>query len=262
MRYAVRIAVMLLVAAILGNALATDPSARASADPFGYTVYVPLVSNPPPPTPTSTPIPPTPTATPVPPTPTPRPQGVYVLSHSQYKPPYSSYYYVVGEVLNNSDRPVYHTTVTATFYNEAGQVAGSNYSYTELTMILAGEKAPFRIMAQAAADWTYEVAITNYDTTADAAYNHNFAIINAIACGSGSDCYVVGEVQNNTADTWQHVKAMVTLYDSAGTVIDTDYNYLGPTSLAPGAKSSFSVSFYGPQLASLSDYAVAAEGWK
>jgi len=74
--------------------------------------------------------------------------------------------------------------------------------------------------------------------------------------------YVAGELQNNTSQTWRYPQAVVTLYDSAGTVIDSGSAYTASDSLAPGDQSPFSLNFYGPHLSQLASYAVISEAWR
>ena len=55
---------------------------------------------------------------------------------------------VVGEVMNNTNKPVSWVKVLATFYDENGDVLGSDYAYAGETTdnpLLVGVKAPFEL---------------------------------------------------------------------------------------------------------------------
>ncbi len=55
---------------------------------------------------------------------------------------------LVGEVKNNTKRPVTYVKVTATFYDEKGSVIGTNFSYagdTSSTPLEVGATTPFEI---------------------------------------------------------------------------------------------------------------------
>ncbi len=55
---------------------------------------------------------------------------------------------VVGEVINNTDKPVYYVKVIATFYNEEGTVIGTGFTYagdTADTPLEVGATTPFQV---------------------------------------------------------------------------------------------------------------------
>lgn len=153
--------------------------------------------------------------------------------------------------------------VTITYYSASGQVAGTNYSYAMYDYIASGQRSPFRIIANPSSDWTrYELNVTWGNPYSWLTYNHDFAIINTNGYWQGSLYYVVGEVQNNTSQTWRYVQPIITLYNAPGQVIDADFTYVSSTDLAPGQKSSFSELFSGSHLSALSRYEIGAEGWR
>lgn len=242
--------------AILGLLLPLALLNQSQAASTTYKVLLPHVAAA---IPTPTPVP-TATSTPIP-TPTPQP-GWYISSSRFYKPSYSSYSHIVGELWNNRPDSAYNVEVLVTFYNAAGQVAGSDSTYTMYEWLSPGMKAPFDIMAQPSSDWTrYELQLSWYNSWTSS-YNHDFAILNTNAYWSGSYYHVVGELKNNTGDYWRFVKAIVTLYDGRNKVVDADYSYAQSSDLGPGWKTSFDVSFSGSHLQGISRFGIGAEGWK
>jgi hypothetical protein len=57
-----------------------------------------------------------------------------------------NYFYIVGEVLNKAPIEKTFVKVTATFYDDAKQVIGTSYVYTNPTTILPSDSAPFKLM--------------------------------------------------------------------------------------------------------------------
>lgn len=58
------------------------------------------------------------------------------------------YMEIVGEVINNTDRPVSSVKITTTYYNQEGKVIGTSFSYagdTSDTPLAVGATAPFNV---------------------------------------------------------------------------------------------------------------------
>lgn len=55
------------------------------------------------------------------------------------------WYEVVGEVVNGGTDSTEYVKVVATFYDEAGQVINTDYTYTDPTDLAAGQSAPFEL---------------------------------------------------------------------------------------------------------------------
>jgi len=239
-----------LVAAVVVVALGVSTEEIQSAS--SYKLYLPIVFKPggaptPSPSPTPTPVS---TSSPTPaPTATPIPGTVDVLNVAQRSS--SSYVYITGEVQNNTGGSIYDVEIAVTFYNADGTVAGSTCGYAYYYWVPNRTRAPFVLITSPQAGWSWYKLSTSWDTGSYIAYNHNFSIMNTNAYWSGSVYYVVGEIRNDTAYTWQFVRPVVTVYDSSGRVIDAEDTYVASTNLAPGQTSSFSTMFFGSHLAAM-----------
>ncbi len=55
------------------------------------------------------------------------------------------WYEIVGEVVNGGSEPTEFVKVVATFYDEAGQVIDTDYTYTDPSDLVAGQSAPFEL---------------------------------------------------------------------------------------------------------------------
>lgn len=235
---------------------------------FGSLLFLPLISKqePPSPTPTSTPTDtPTPTSTQIPPltptlSPTALPEGVIVLS-SNYYYPYSgsSYLYIVGEVLNNTQRNVGWVEIYATLRDANGNVVGSDWSFSDISILMPNMKSPFLILVDVPPSWaSYELDIA-WERTSDRSYN--LEILNYTSYfDSYNDFHVTGEIRNQYDDNMSYIKAVVTMYDISGKVIGREWNYTNPDDLVPGQTASFHVPVYSwkgyPNRSSIGSYTV------
>jgi hypothetical protein len=240
-----RLLAMLLVVVVgavsLNAALPRGPT-QASAPAQTYRLYLPVVAK-------SAPTP----CTVVP--------GTVSLTNVSVRSSYS-YVYVTGELQNNTGSDMYFARLGLTFYNPDGTVAGSGSGYVPCDWVPSGSKAPFKVFASPQASWSRCQISVSWDTSSFIIYGHDFTIINTNAYWSGSLYYVVGEVRNDTPYTWNFVKAVVTIYDTSGRVIDVNWGYVTLTKLMPGQTASFSTLFYGPHLSTMANYTVGAEGWR
>ena len=55
------------------------------------------------------------------------------------------WYQIVGEVVNGGSEPTEFVKVVATFYDEAGQVINTDFTYTDPSDLAAGQSAPFEV---------------------------------------------------------------------------------------------------------------------
>jgi hypothetical protein len=71
------------------------------------------------------------------------PGRVDVLSHQSYVE--DGYYYVVGEVQNNTGHKVELVEIAATFYDSAGQVVATDSNPVEMHVLAPGQKSFFEV---------------------------------------------------------------------------------------------------------------------
>jgi hypothetical protein len=199
--------------------------------------------------PTDTPVPSTaipslPTDTPVPstaipslPTATPTPSlpQLEILSHQSYED--AGWFHIVGEVRNNSDTPMEFVEIVATLYDDAGQVVGTDFTYTELDVIPPGAQSPFETGTD---EWA---GATNYKLQAQGSPGtmprQDIVILSHSHYEDLGWLHVRGEVQNTGDTPAEFVKIVVTLYDAAGNVVGTDFTYTELDAIPPGGTSPF-----------------------
>lgn len=212
------------------------------------------------PTPTVTPEPtltPEPTATPEPtvtpppaetPTPALTPTGIpeaaqpklAILNHYNYIDS-SGRLNIVGEVQNNSDTPLELVQIDVTFYDDAGKVIGTDFTFATLDVIPPGGKAPFVLTKEQGRLISAYTLKPEDDPTVGALPPQDYVILNHKCLIEDDSFYVQGEVQNAGDEPAQFVKLIVTLYDVTGKVIGADFAYTDLDVIPPGETSSFEV---------------------
>lgn len=174
---------------------------------------------------------------------------------------YSSYsiLYVAGEVVNDMSLPVYSVKVQGVFYDSAGEVVASRFTYAYLTRTAPGQRNPFKLSVLSGAELidSFELALSwressilDYDDI-------------AVVSQDTRDYYgveVYGEVRNDHEREMRGVEVAVTFYDAAGEVVDVDRAYASVTALTPGAISSYSVKTFDEDL-TFDSLGVRAEGY-
>jgi len=221
-------------------------------------------------TPTSTPTPtPTPASTPTPTlipaaTPTPRPTPTQAAVESLTSSSYwddSGYFHIVGEVRNSGYANVEYVKIVATYYDQQENVIGTDYTYSELDILVPGQKSPFDLSSypdKLPSLQQYRIQVS-YRTTTDEPF-HDLIVISHT---SKTDAYgyyeIVGEVKNSSGTTAEYVNIVVTYYDSGGTVIGTEYTYATLDQIAAGQTSPFTVSSY-PRKIQPASYSLQVQG--
>lgn len=70
--------------------------------------------------------------------------GLIVKSHSTSVDD-MGYYKIVGEVENTSNMPAEFVEIIATYYDSSGDVIGTDFTYTAIDVVEAGDTAPFEL---------------------------------------------------------------------------------------------------------------------
>lgn len=207
----------------------------SEGEPTSTPVLLPPTSTPvPPPPPTDTPA--LPTDTPVPTdTPTPSIPDIEILSHQSYED--GGWFHVVGEVRNNSDKPMQFVEIIVTLYDDANNVTGTDFAYTELDVIPPGGKSPFETGTDEYAGTTqYKLQVQGIPGNLP---RQDLIINSHNHYEDGGWLHVRGEVQNTGDTPAEFVKIVVTLYDAAGNVVGTDFAYTDIDTIPPGGTSPF-----------------------
>jgi hypothetical protein len=163
--------------------------------------------------------------------------NVPVLSSSTW--PEESPFYMVGEVQNNTGSNIRSVEVIATFYDSLGQVTNVGWHSPELRLLTPGEKACFKVGTENRPYSSYNLA-TDFTATTDSP--PNLQVLSATPSGN---LHLAGEIRNNDGTkTYSSVKAVGTLYDSTGKVLNCEYGYTSPPDLGPGGTAPYDIYFW------------------
>jgi hypothetical protein len=256
-------AVLVLTVCVLA---ARQPAAHAMDEPVApmqtsAAVYLPVVGNPPSPTPVPTATAtPEPTATPTPTlAPTPLPAGVYGVSQYGYLE--GTYYHVFAELINGNSNTVCFVKVVARFYDTYGTFLATDEGYTMMSDLAPQQKAPVHIMLSNAPSTIayYSLDVTWRDSCNLLEYRDVTILNQNVRDDYGAE--VFGEVRNDNPQTIQSIKVVVTFYDGSGQIRYADFGYLsGNTSLAPGQIGVYSIHTFEDALIYY-PYTVRAQGY-
>jgi len=198
------------------------------------------------PYPTYTPVPtgvPAPAATSVPeptPAPTLAPEPIQpeleILGFTDYED--IGWFHVLGEVRNNGSYPVEYVKIVVTIYDDAGNMAGQDYTYTELDVIPPGGRSPFMSGTdEHTGVSSYEVKVKGQRGTlgrqdlvirGDSSFEDNIGWL-----------HIRGEVINTGDTDAEYVKIIVTLYDAEGHFVGMDFAYTDLDVVPAGGTSPF-----------------------
>jgi len=196
-------------------------------------------------------------------TPTPQPAGNIDIRNTSAFVPYegSDGLYVVGEVINNTTGNVWLVKINVVLRDAGGTIVTGENGYSLISTLAPGMVSPFRVLFFDVPDWsTYELTVTS-DNTNDGPVALELTNIETYF-DSGDAFHTRGNVRNQTGENREFSRVFVTLYDSADTVIGTDYQYTNPTDLAPGQQVLFDVNVYfwngKPDHSRIASYSVVA----
>jgi hypothetical protein len=180
--------------------------------------------------------PPQPTAGPV----APPAESLAVRKTSDYMVASTGTLHVVGEVVNNNSFDAEYVEITGTFFDQAGNVLASDFTYSCLDTIPAGGDSPFHMLVldspPGIVRYTLQVQGEPAGEPPPLGLHISGVTTNVTSWGT---FHVVGLVTNNSQETYQYVNICGALYDSAGSVIRSDSTYTELDSLAPAQSSSF-----------------------
>ena len=169
------------------------------------------------------------------------------------------YLYIVGEVLNTTDYNIDFVKVVATLYNEAGTVIGTNFTYTELDIIVPNDISPFEISSypDKIQPASYKLDV-EYSTTSEQPFTG--LRIKSHSVSTSREYYeIVGEVKNTSSMPAEFVRIVVTFRNSKGAVIGTDFTYADIDIVQAGSTAPFELSSY-PRKISPASYDLQVQG--
>ena len=146
------------------------------------------------------------------------------------------YFYIVGEII-------------ATYYDQEETVIGTDFTFTELDILLPGQTSPFEISSypDIIKPASYKLDI-DYHTTDEQPLSGLRVKSSSDSIDSLGFLKIVGEIENTSTNSAQFVQIIATYYDAQNNVIGTDFTFTQVTTLQAGTTASFELSSYPRQL--------------
>ena len=172
--------------------------------------------------------------------------------------------WVVGEVLNLTSTRRVGVSVTVTFYDGNDVVQGTAEAPVYLERLAPGSVSPFLVEVEGTPDetWTYLLSV-DPGTTAAQPGGGLRVTQGATTSGSGLVQYH-GTITNPNPFPVEFVDANVTLYNSAGNVIDVWWAYTDPDVIPAFGSEDYEVEFFIPTggLGVIDRVGVTSQGWR
>jgi hypothetical protein len=184
-----------------------------------------------------------------------------VVSSSSYGPETDGFLYIVGEVKNTGTDDVQAGEVQVGLYNSSGTQLALDTRTIEVSDLAPGEKGGFVDIVPPPAGYDHFkiLGATGVDDPAPPYHQFSVTGLKDVVDGTGLH-QVTATVANIGYYTAQNVKADVTFYNAAGTVVDVDtFPLNGGASMAPGATTSLSENAI-PSHILYTSFAVLIEG--
>lgn len=147
--------------------------------------------------------------------------------------------FVVGEVMNGVDYPVFGVRIIAAFYDSNGNLVGANEVETMLPRIESGLPSPFKLKGGEASNVDrYELTIAWDDFTV-VNYEEMTVLTQDYSDEEGFE--VFGDIRNDGSTAVNDVRVVVTFYDASGEVIDNVVGVAEEVQLDPGQRTSYTI---------------------
>jgi hypothetical protein len=166
---------------------------------------------------------------------------------------------IVGEVRNDASVNAAAAEVSATLYNRRGEVIQQPRTKPLLSILKPAQRSPFLISLARPPDlWEWSLRAIARPTQDKP--QEGLTVVKSRAFEDKAGFYhVTGTVLNGGSLTSRLAQVVVTLYDKFGKIVNTNFAYTNPSTIAEGFEANFDCSFnYFPRIDS---YAVAVV-WK
>ena len=167
--------------------------------------------------------------------------------------------HVVGEVNNTGETNVKDIIISVTYFDIDNQAIASGSSSVLQDILLPGMKAPFDAVLTGSSAVQqvdrYELEVTFSET--DIVLNRTLIIqSDSFLSNITGKFHVFAEVKNNGTEISTATNAVVTCYDSSGTVVAAGQS--GQINLNPGQTEPFAITIDQPQSTKITSYEVSA----
>ena len=193
--------------------------------------------------------------------PTPEPEGVYILPNHTSHVSSIDYLVIYGEVMNNTNFNLRFVRIHANVFNSNGQLLDTDYTYTRLDNVPAGDKACFRMSHPAPEGWAYyEFEPVSYKTDGEPLPNLLVFNLSGRYKTTTGSYEIIGQITNNHGSKVSWVRPVGTLYNASNQVVGCDFTYVNGTDLEAGETSSFKMTTTGRDYSDVTNYTIQIDG--
>jgi hypothetical protein len=168
--------------------------------------------------------------------------AIQLVSSSQWGPDAAGSVHIVGEVKNTGSENAQFIQVNFNFYSASGTLLKTDFTFTTIDVLAAGELSPFDEIFTPPAGYDHYAIVSINPSSTSALPNHNFTtqITNQFTDSIGAR-HIVGSVTNNNNSSDTYVQIVFTFYNCSGQAFDADFTFINgsPPTLGPGASDSF-----------------------
>lgn len=140
-----------------------------------------------------------------------------------------------------------YVKVVSTFYDNAGKVVGTDFTYTNVDVLGSAEKSSFEIILN---DAQQSQGVSSYKLSVSGDKTQALPASLKLSVGSShlddiGSYHIVGEVTNQGNEKATFVKVSGAFYNS-NTVVASDFTFTDPQDLEPGQTASFDITVSAP----------------
>jgi hypothetical protein len=171
--------------------------------------------------------------------------------------------HVAGEVRNNGADFLEFVEITGVFFNAAGEIITSDYTYTHADFVGPAETAGFDLPIDNGANLgvaRYELTVAGQPSAERPAAGLVIQSESASVDGGG-DYHVTGTVVNQSGAAVEFVKVIGTFFGPDGTIVRSDFTYTDLDEIPPGGTDSFDLIVAAGGSAGIATYTLKVEGF-
>jgi hypothetical protein len=167
------------------------------------------------------------------------PEGIEISNYTSYDD--GDWFYVVGEIVNNSVWPISWILVPTSLYDENDQILDVEYGFAMMEYIDVGEKSPF--MAIFSNNWqNASYYIIQVQADRDVMPEKAVELVSFKATYNQGTCSVSGTVKNVSSGEIEYANVAVSYYDADENLINAQWTFSNDDTIPAGGTSTFEVS--------------------
>lgn len=155
-------------------------------------------------------------------------------------------YFYAGMVENTGSVDLQYVSVHVDLKDAAGNLVASEYGFTSVTILPAGERLPFAVLFQTPpGPWqTADLHVSFEEATTASSYTQ-FEILSSQAMETLTGSYQIsGELRNTGSRNSDFVMVHAALFDSQNHLLGVAFTYADGTTVPAGSTAGFTVYFY------------------